>query len=313
MPVFIRCLVALLICATVPAETVPVIVYEVRLALQAGDFNAARQRLQHFRAATGATPEYVEALSWIGRGELAAKQYPAAEETSAEVRLLALEFLKRRKLDADTSLPTALGAAIEVQALAAVAQGRRDQAVSFLAAEETRWYATSIRARIRKNLNLLTLEGKPAPALELARSVTGQRAQTLAQHRGHPVLLFFWAHWCSDCKQEIAVIQHLQQTYGKRGLVVIAPTQHYGYVAGGVDATPAVETQYIGEIFTQYYAALGPVETPLSEENFARFGISTTPTLVLVDGAGIVRLYNPGNLSYEKLALKIEPLLQRRP
>jgi thiol-disulfide isomerase/thioredoxin len=311
----LRWLVSLSICLGVPAlqlagETVPVIVYQVKLAVQAGEFKLAREELRQFRAAMGAGPEYIEALSWVGRGELAAKKYAPAEETAAEVRKLALDALTRRKLDADASLPNALGASIEVQAQAAVAQGRRDQAVVFLREEVARWHDTSIRARIQKNLNLLTLEGKPAPALEIAQSATDRKPQTLVQHRGHPVLLFFWAHWCSDCKNEIAVIQKLQQTYGKRGFEVIAPTQHYGYVAGGQDAPVNVETRYIKAIFAEYYAGLGGVETPLSEENFARYGVSTTPTLVLVDGAGVVRLYNPGNLSYEQLAGKIAPLLR---
>lgn len=292
------------------AETIPVIVYQVRLALQSGDFKLAREELKQFRGSMGATPEYAEALSWVGRGELSARNYAAAEETAAEVRKLCLDILTRRKLDQDTSLPNALGASIEVQAQAGVAQGRRDQAVTFLRAEVARWHDTSIRPRIQKNLNLLTLEGKPAPALEITRSVTDRKAQTLAQHRGNPVLLFFWAHWCSDCKNEIEVIRKLQQAYGPRGLQVIAPTQHYGYVAGGQEASPEVETRYIKSVFAQYYAGLGSVETPLSEENFARYGVSTTPTLVLVDGTGVVRVYNPGNLPYDQLARKIEPLLR---
>ena len=65
----------------------------------------------------------------------------------------------------------------------------------------------------------------------------------------------------------------------------------------------------VGEVFAKYYAGLGSVEIPLSERNFARFGVSTTPTMVLVDGQGIVRLYNPGAASYQLLAGKIEPLL----
>lgn len=188
-----------------------------------------------------------------------------------------------------------------MQSLASAAQGRRAEAVSFLKVELAHWHETSIRARIQKNLNLLTLEGKPAPPLELT---------SLARQAGHPVLLFFWAHWCSDCKAEIAVVQKLQQTYGKRGLTVIAPTQHYGYVAGGQEAPRDTETKYIHQIFAAYYYGLGSVETPLSEENFARYGVSTTPTLVLIDGHGIVRLYHPGNLSYEELAAKIAPLLK---
>jgi thiol-disulfide isomerase/thioredoxin len=306
-----RWLTVLLFLCTASAETVPVVVYNVRLAVQAGNLGAAQQLLKQYHASLGNSPEYIEALSWLGRGELALKQYAAADANADEVRQLCLAAIAKRKLDADTSLPNALGASIEVQAQSAVAQGRRDQAVVFLRQEAVRWKATSIRARIQKNLNLLTLEGKPAPLLEVSRTVTGKPAKPLALHRGHPVLLFFWAHWCSDCKNEIEVISRLQQAYGKRGFEVIAPTQHYGYVAGGEDAAPDIETRYIKAVFGQFYSSLGAVETPLSEENFGRYGVSTTPTLVLVDGAGTVRVYNPGNLSYEALAAKIEPLLAR--
>ena len=305
-----RALLLLVVATALQAATVPVIVNQVHAAVAAGDLQVARQELTLYRKARGASPEYIEALSWVGRGELAAKHYGLAEENAAEVRALSLKALAGRKPDADASLSMALGASIEVQAQAAAQQGRRDQAVAFLRQEVARWHESSIRARIQKNLNLLTLEGKAAPALEVRSAVTATKLKTLAEHRGHPVLLFFWAHWCSDCKQEIGVIEQLQRKYAKRGFEVVAPTQHYGYVAGGQDADVATETAYIRNVFGSYYAGLGAVETPLSEENFARYGVSTTPTLVLVDGAGTVRLYNPGNLSYEKLAAKIEPLLK---
>jgi len=265
--------------------------------------------LKQVRDKYGTPPQYIEALSWIGRGELNLKDYAAAEANATEVRKLCLDLLAKRKLDADAALPQALGASIEVQALVATAQGRRDEAVLFLRQELKRWYATSIRARIQKNLNLLTLEGKPAPPLQMTQALTSRKLETLAAHRGHPVLLFFWAHWCADCKGEIAIIRAIEQQYGKRGLTVIAPTQHYGYVAGGQEATPAVETGYIKSVYNQYYAGLGNVEVPVSEENFANYGVSTTPTLVLVDAKGIVRMYNTGALSYDQLAAKIAPFV----
>jgi thiol-disulfide isomerase/thioredoxin len=286
------------------------IVSKVQLEAAAGNFEAARRDLKQFRDASGVTPEYLDALSWLGRGELAARNFAGAVENAAEVRKLCLAQLTRRKLDAEPRLPTALGASIEVQALAAAMQGQRDQAVLFLRGELRRWRDTSMRARIQKNLNLLTLEGKPAPALDITQSLTGPKPVPLAQHRGRPVLLFFWAHWCIDCKLEISVIQQLEHTYGSRGLVVIAPTQHYGYVGGGQDAPRDVETKYIREVYAKYYTGLGPVEVPVSEENFSNYGVSTTPTLVLVDTGGIVRLYNPGAMSYEKLAARIAQLFR---
>ncbi len=116
------------------------------------------------------------------------------------------------------------------------------------------------------------------------------------------MLLFFWAHWCPDCKAEVPIIRRVQSVYRAKGLEIVAPTQHYGYVAGGVDAPPSVETPYIAKIFAQYYSGLGKVETPLSEANFARYGVSTTPTIVLVNAAGIVTLYHPGAMTFDELA-----------
>jgi len=297
-----------LICFLATAQTTP-FALQIRNASLAGDFATVRQVLAKARTAMGTTPQYIEALSWLGRGYLNAKDFNAADHNAEEVRKLCLEQLTHRKLDAEPALPLALGASIEIHAAVAAALGRRDESVVFLREEAKRWYATSIRARIQKNLNLLTLEGKPAPPLEVTHAVTSRKLETLAQHRGHPVLLFFWAHWCSDCKNEIAIIARLEQQYGSRGLAVIAPTQHYGYVAGGQDAAPAVETNYIKSVYAQYYAGLGNLETPLSEENFASYGVSTTPTIVLIDARGIVRLYNPGTISYDQLAAKVESVL----
>ena len=48
---------------------------------------------------------------------------------------------------------------------------------------------------------------------------------------------------------------------------------------------------------------------PVSTQNFLLFGVSSTPTLVLVDRKGIVRLYHPGYLDYRELVEHIEPLL----
>ena len=269
----------------------------------ADNFSAADQLLKLYRNQRGVTAEYLEADSWIGRGQLSAKNYSAALQNASDVRELCLKQLAARKLDAESSLPTALGASIEVTGQALADEGRRDEAVTFLRAELEKWRATSINARIQKNINLLSLEGKPAPPLDTsAHGVAGPLPRPLSAHAGHPLLLFFWAHWCSDCKQEIPIIQQVQAAYKAKGLEVIAPTQHYGYVAGGDDAPPSVETPYIAKIFSQYYAGLGKVETPLSEANFARYGVSTTPTLVLVNSAGIVTLYHPGLMTLDELA-----------
>lgn len=281
-----------------------------KAAVMAGEMGVAQQALDKYRAAAGQTPEYIEGLSWIGRGHLTHRNFAEAEKNAAAVRELAIAQLAKRPLDAEPHLPLALGAAIEVASQSLAGENRRDEAVLFLNDELKKWRGTSIHDRIQKNLNLLTLEGKPVPVLDVKQGLPGHVPQPLSAHLGHPVLLFMWAHWCSDCKNEIGIVKKLEQQYGPRGLVVVAPTQHYGYVAGGQDAPRDAETRYIGDVFAQYYASLGNVEVPVSEANFARFGVSTTPTMVIVDKKGIVRLYNPGNATYEQLAAKIEAALR---
>ncbi len=277
----------------------------VSLSAKAGEFRKADLLLAQYKKARGVTSEYLEADSWIGRGQLFRKNYAAALQNATVVHALCVKALAARKLDADASLPTALGAAIEVTGQSLAAQGRRDEAVTYLRAEMARWNKTSIAARIQKNINLISLEGKPAPPLDVTRPAAGPQPRALTAHAGHPVLLFFWAHWCSDCKQEIPIIERIQAAFKAKNLEVIAPTQFYGYVAGGEDAAPAVEAPYIAKTWAQYYSGIGNVETPLSNANFVRYGVSTTPTLVLVNAAGTVTLYHPGLMTYDELAAAI--------
>jgi len=283
------------------------LVSEVRKAIARKDFAGAEKQVEAYRAEKGVTPEMLEALSWLGRGALGAKQLDQAEAYADETYKLAVEQLKSRKLDAELRLPIALGAAIEVRGQVLAARGERSEAVGFLNRELKTYWDTSIRTRIQKNLNLLTLEGKPAPALEVAEWI-GPRPAPFAELKGRPVLLFFWAHWCGDCKTQAPVLAKLAAEFDGQGLLIVGPTQLYGYRARGEDATPEQERAYIDEIRQNFYASIPAMTVPVSSENFRLWGASTTPTLVLIDRAGLVRLYHPGNLSYEELAAKVRAL-----
>jgi thiol-disulfide isomerase/thioredoxin len=282
---------------------------QVQVAAQMRDYAAAEKMLTMMQASAGVTPASVLAHSWMGRGALANRDYDRAEKYAAGTRTEALSLLKHRKLDAEPDLPLALGASIEVTAQALAARGRRSEAVAFLYQEVKAWQSTSIALRIQKNLNLLNMEGKPAPALDISHYVGTIKPVPLASLHGHPVLLFFWAHWCGDCKVQVSMLQQVNSTFGPKGLVLIGPTQHYGYAAGGVDATPAVETQWIEENRQKYYTRVGPMAVPVSEQNFLTYGASSMPTFVLIDKAGIVRMYYPGKMTYDDLAARIARLL----
>jgi thiol-disulfide isomerase/thioredoxin len=284
------------------------LVGQVRQAIGRNDFAGAEKTLEAARGRGGVTPEWLEAYSWLGRGALGAKDLDKALAYAAETRRLSLELLKSRTLDDEKRLPIALGASIEVQAQALAARGERSEAVAFLRAELEAWRATSIHTRIQKNLNLLTLEGQPAPPLDTALSLGGP-TPPLSSLKGRPVVLFFWAHWCGDCKNQVPALGRLAGEFAAKGLIIIGPTQRYGYVARGEEAGPDQETAYIEEIRRRFYARIPGMTVPVSEEAFKVYGASTTPTLVLIDRQGAVRGYFPGNLTYDDLAARIRGLL----
>jgi thiol-disulfide isomerase/thioredoxin len=283
------------------------LVNDVRALIARHDIAAAEQAVRAYPAQSS---DRAAALSWIARAYVEERRYDQADQFAAQARDLSLNLLRSRKLDADPWLPTALGASIEVHAQVLAARGERTEAVAFLREQIAAYSATSIGERLRKNLNLLSLEGKPAPPLEM-KEWLGARPRPVSALRGHPVLLFFWAHWCPDCKNEAAVLASLEKAYGPKGLVVVAPTKLYGYVAGGEDAPPAAERQYIEQVRRQFYPMLANVGMPLSAANFLAYGCSTTPTLVLVDAQGVVRYYHPGAASEAELSARIEKLLPR--
>lgn len=285
------------------------LVDDVRDALSRGDLGGADALAQAYQRQHGANSELAAAISWLARGALAARDYDRADEYAQTAQDMALRVQGSRLLDLDKFLPTALGASIEVQAQVMAAQGETSRAVAFLREELAKYRTTSIAERISKNINLLSLEGKPAPALD-AKEWLGARPPSLDALRGKPVLLFFWAHWCPDCKAEVPIIATLMKRYSARGLQLVGPTRYYGYVEDGKDAKPAEEKPYIQQIFDRYYSQLRSyMSIPLSNANFTEYGCSSTPTLAIVDKNGTVSWYHPGAATEAELAAAIEKVL----
>src|SRR4051812_14538937 len=281
------------------------IVDNVRYALAQNNFAAAEEQLTSYRNQRGIDPEYLEAYSWLGRAALDRGQYDQAAAYARQTKALALEQLKKRVLDTEPHLPVALGAAFEVQSQVLAARGERSQAIALLQTALRTYGATSIHDRLQKNLNLLSLQGKPAPPLKSEQSL-GSVLPPADQLRGSPVLLFFWAHWCGDCKAEAPVITQLRSEFTAKGLRVIGPTRLYGYTAQVEHASAADELRYIDAVRRHFYSGLLDMPVPISTANFLTYGASTTPTLVLLDRAGKVAWYHPGAVPYAELRAEIE-------
>ena len=286
------------------------IVENVRFLLSQNNFAAAESQLDSYRSQRGVDGEYLDAYSWLARAAMDAGQYDQAAAYAKQTKTLAVDELKKRPLDAEPHLPLALGAALEVQSQVLEARGQRTQAVALLQSALRTYGTTSIRDRIQKNLNLLSFQGKVAPALKEDQFL-GAALPAAAQLKGSPVLLFFWAHWCGDCKAEAPIITQLRSEFAPKGLKVIGPTRFYGYTAQVEHASQSDELRYIDAVRHRFYSGLLDMPVPISKYNFETYGASTTPTLVLLDRTGKVAWYHPGALPYDQLKSEIEKVVAR--
>ncbi|MCB1009539.1 MAG: TlpA family protein disulfide reductase [Acidobacteria bacterium] len=297
---------ALVFFALVTAPAAPAAAGElargIRFKLAAGDLKTGEAFAEEWRAEHGEDAEYLNGLGWLARGY---------QMLGDEVTALRYVRELREKIPAETEeLVVPLGAAIEVEGRILLAREGRAAALDFWGREAERARDPSLRSRIWKNIDLVTLEGSAAPEIDFSDSI-GAAPASLASLRGRPVLLFFWAHWCGDCRDQAPVVARLAAKYAPLGLAVVAPTRYYGRGMEGKEATREEERRHVAEVLatTPSYEGFGAIPVPISEAAMVRYGASATPTLALLDRQGEIALYTPTRMTEAELSRRIEALL----
>ncbi len=126
--------------------------------------------------------------------------------------------------------------------------------------------------------------GKPAPEFSL-ETLDGSTA-SLAQYRGHPLVLNFWATWCSPCKAEMPMLGRYAEQYGP-DLVVVG----VNYGESRADAQGFVDANGIRfPILLDPGSSTGPV-----------YLIRAFPTTFFIDKDGVLRSMHVGQLSEDLL------------
>jgi thiol-disulfide isomerase/thioredoxin len=286
--------------AALTADGAGELVRLVRLKISAGDLTSAVSAVEDYKEKHGVDAEYLDAVGWLARGAEMLRRPDAAAAYVAELR----REIREEKPD----LVIPLGAAIEVEGKLRAAREGRGSALRFLEGEFARARDVALRSRIRKNINLLSLEGQPALDLNKTDFI-GHEPPSIAALRGRPALLFLWAHWCGDCRAQAGMLSRVTRKYRAQGLVVIAPTRYYGTGAENKPATPAEEKAHIAKVWVEAYAGLEGVSILIDTDTMVRYGVSSTPTYALIDRKGMVRFYSPTRLSEAELSQRIEAVL----
>ena len=136
--------------------------------------------------------------------------------------------------------------------------------------------------------------GRPAPAFDL-ETLDGGRL-SLADLRGSPVVVNFWASWCIPCREEAPLLTAAAEEYEPQGLQVI-----------GIVYQDSAESAR--EFVTRYGQTYPGLLDP-DGRTAIDYGVFGIPETFFIDRGGIVRARQVGAVTEDDLRSQIEAILR---
>jgi cytochrome c biogenesis protein CcmG, thiol:disulfide interchange protein DsbE len=140
-------------------------------------------------------------------------------------------------------------------------------------------------------------EREPAPEVELPR-LDGKGDASLADYRGHVVVLNFWASWCEPCRDESPLLQRWHQRLDKQGATVLG-----------------VDVQDISGDALDFVAEYGLTYPMLRDgpgDVRDDYGILGLPETFVIDRRGRVAAVARGPVDEDFMREQVAPLLKER-
>lgn len=140
------------------------------------------------------------------------------------------------------------------------------------------------------------LVGRPAPNFTITDFNTGDKL-TLAELKGKPFILNFWASWCTACREEAVLLEEAHQLYendqGKVRVIGIA-----------IQDKPADAKAFAKRYGKTYFLALDAEEGDIS----LNYGLYGVPETFFVDGEGVIRYKQIGALTMKVIREQVAKL-----
>jgi len=140
--------------------------------------------------------------------------------------------------------------------------------------------------------------GEPAVLFDLPVIHNGDKGSklALADLKGSPVLIDFWATWCGPCAMQTPILDRLAKRHQGKGLKVVG--------VNVVDDDPEAAADYAKRKSLSYPIVLD--DTGLTQRSY---GVNRLPTMILVDKDGRVVRRMSGLVDEASLERMIQEVL----
>lgn len=137
------------------------------------------------------------------------------------------------------------------------------------------------------SLQPLVWPGAPRPSVQ---------ALQLSSFHGHPVVLNFWASWCTACQAEAPTFEAAWKAYAARGIVFL-----------GIDVQDSNQdaTAFLRRYGITYLNGQDATDTTL-----VNYGVTALPTTVVITADGRIASKHIGEMTAASLDSAIAPVLR---
>jgi peroxiredoxin/outer membrane lipoprotein-sorting protein len=136
-----------------------------------------------------------------------------------------------------------------------------------------------------------TLLNLPAPDFEL-KTLEGDKVH-LADLRGRPVMLSFWASWCGPCRRELPGLTKIYEEYKDKGLVIL-----------GIDD----EGKGTARKYSEQAKLTFPTLDDANSKAHRLYKVHSIPSMFLIDKNGKVVVFLKGSREPEKIKASLAAL-----